>query len=217
MRVSDRGGASARGGALRVVGGALRGRRFGHPAPVTRPTSDRVREAIGSILEARGGVEGARVLELFAGTGALSFEALSRGAREAWLVERDARACHDIDASRRALGLEERSRLLRIELSAQTPLERFGEAPFELVLADPPYALAEDALALLARIASAGLLAQGGLALLEHASRDRLDLEAAPARAIADPLRVVARYRYGESTVSLLRASSEPTHGERRL
>ena len=74
---------------MRIVGGSLGGRRFsGPPGDATRPTSERVREAIASALDARGWIEGAVVLDLFAGTGALAFEALSRGADRAFLVER---------------------------------------------------------------------------------------------------------------------------------
>ena len=82
---------------MRVIGGQLAGRRFGAPSGRgTRPTSDRVREALSSALESRGAFGDAVVLDLFAGTGALSFEALSRGAASAVLVDRDSRAIREL-------------------------------------------------------------------------------------------------------------------------
>jgi 16S rRNA (guanine966-N2)-methyltransferase len=117
---------------VRVVAGEFRGRRLSAPRGVrTRPTADRVREALFSIL---GEVEGARVLDLYAGSGALGIEALSRGAGSAVFVERDPRAAAAIERNLAAVGVE--AALVRDDVS------RFlarAEGSFDLVFCDPPY------------------------------------------------------------------------------
>jgi len=185
---------------LRIVGGELSGRRFGaHVTDATRPTSERVREALASALQARGLFQDARVLDLYAGTGALGFEALSRGAREACFVESDARALKSLRASLKALGLEKRARSLGLQLSASklsTLARQTANAPFDLVFADPPYADLPAAMALLSALPAAGLLSPGAHVVIEYAARDSLDLP--------EHLASVASYRYGDTRVSLL-------------
>jgi 16S rRNA (guanine966-N2)-methyltransferase len=117
---------------MRVVAGEFKGRRLRMPrgAP-TRPTADRVREALFSML---GDVEGARVLDLYAGSGALGIEALSRGAAAAVFVERDARAVATIQANLDAVGAEgDVSRMDALDF-LKRPM-----SPFDLVFCDPPY------------------------------------------------------------------------------
>jgi 16S rRNA (guanine966-N2)-methyltransferase len=154
---------------MRVIAGRLGGRRLAAPrGDATRPTSDRVREALFSIL---GDVTGARVLDLYAGTGALGIEALSRGAARAVFVE----------SARPALAAL-RSNLASLDLAGAgviiaQPIDRavdliLRERPFDLVLADPPYAALAAAAASLERLASAHLLAPDARLVLEHASRD---------------------------------------------
>jgi len=121
---------------MRIIAGAWRGRPIEAPAGIaTRPTSDRAREALFSMLASRlGSFEGLRVADLFAGTGALGLEALSRGAAHCTFVETDRKA---IDALRRnvaRLGAEERA-----DIRAQSALHGVP-GPFDLVLMDPPYA-----------------------------------------------------------------------------
>lgn len=120
---------------MRVVAGAYRGRRLRAPAgTATRPTADRVREAIFSML---GSLEGRRVLDLFAGSGALGIEAASRGAAAVTFVETDPRALQAI-----------RRNLAELELGAEVVRAdaldylRTGSGPFELVFVDPPYSSA---------------------------------------------------------------------------
>ncbi|MDX6699886.1 MAG: rRNA (guanine966-N2)-methyltransferase [Baekduia sp.] len=123
---------------MRVVAGRLGGRRFQAPAGTdTRPTSDRVREALFSAL---GPLEGEAVLDLFAGSGALAIEALSRGAGWAVLVERDARAAAVITRNLDALGLAGDSARLRRRdvLKALKDAREAGET-YDLVFIDPPY------------------------------------------------------------------------------
>lgn len=119
---------------LRITGGELGGRRIRVPRGDVRPTTERVREAVFSIL---GNIAGARVLDLFCGSGALAIEALSRGAAEATLVDtRPATARRNLEA----LGLAERARTVRSD--AARFLRRAEASSFDLVLCDPPYRLA---------------------------------------------------------------------------
>ncbi len=200
-------------GALRIVGGALGGRRFGRPASSTRPTSDRVREAIASIVAARVELEGARVLELFGGTGACSFELLSRGAARAVVVERDADACADIRASMQALGVAERTQLLRLDLTSSKGRESIPAGPFDVVLVDPPYALAPEGLGLIDLLARSGRLAPQALAVLEHRTSDRDKIDAG-LPATSSRLEVVSRYRYGDTSIVLFSALDGAASGE---
>lgn len=130
----------------RIVAGALGGRRLETPAGAgTRPTSDRVREALFSRVESLlGGLEGCGVLDLYAGSGAVGLEAASRGAREAVLVESDQAAAAVARRNVVTLALEERVRVVvaRVErLLAGAP-----RATADLVVADPPYSLGTDQL-----------------------------------------------------------------------
>jgi 16S rRNA (guanine966-N2)-methyltransferase len=186
---------------LRIVGGALRGRRLESPrGAATRPTSERVREALASALDARGALLDARVLDVFAGTGALGLEALSRGAAALVAVDsdRDALAC----LRRNVAGLElsARAHVLPLDLTQKRGalargLARTEVPPFTLVFADPPYALAAQAAALLADLRAAGLLAAGAIVAFEHARRSPPE----PPEGFA-PL---ARYDYGDTSVQL--------------
>lgn len=138
----------------RIISGVAGGRRLQTPSgPATRPTTDRVREALFSRLDHLGLLNGARVLDLYAGSGALGLEAASRGASRVLLVERDPAVAQV--ARRNVSALE----LSTVSVRAE-PVERLlpggpGAAPFDLVLADPPYDLADgpvaDVLALLVR------------------------------------------------------------------
>ncbi|PPK98548.1 16S rRNA (guanine966-N2)-methyltransferase [Kineococcus xinjiangensis] len=152
----------------RIVAGAAGGRTLRVPPGAgTRPTSDRVREALFSRLEALDVVDGARVLDLYAGSGALGLEAVSRGAASAVLVESARAAAAVARANAAALGLPEvRVVADRVEryLAAASP------AGFDLVFADPPYPLGEqDLAAVLAALAPA--LAPRALVVVERSSR----------------------------------------------
>lgn len=120
---------------LRVIAGELGGRRLVAPAQA-RPTTDRVREAVFSAL---GDVEGLAVLDLFAGSGALAIEALSRGAGPAVLVERDPAAVAVIRKNLIALDLITRARVQRRPVATHLRASPSSEAPFRLVFLDPPY------------------------------------------------------------------------------
>jgi 16S rRNA (guanine966-N2)-methyltransferase len=125
---------------MRIVAGRFGGRRLSAPpGRGTRPTSDRVREALFSIL---GPLAGARVLDLYAGSGALGIEALSRGAASAVFVERDARAAAVLRSNLDALGAD--GDIRRVDaIAALRDARRRGET-YDLVLCDPPYRLAPE-------------------------------------------------------------------------
>ena len=173
------------------MAGSLGGRRLAvPPGREVRPTSDRVREALFSTL---GPLDGARVLYLFAGSGALAIEALSRGADSAVLVERDARAAATIRANLHALGLTEPRATLVVRPAAamlSTALTR-GDA-YDLVFLDPPYRQAPDLGADLATSLEP-LLAPGARVVTESDRRAPLDL----------PLPVVHERRYGDTLIRI--------------
>lgn len=181
----------------RIIAGVAGGRTLRTPPGAgTRPTSDRVREAVFSALDARDVVRGSRVLDLYAGSGALGLEAASRGAASVVLVESDRRAADVIASNARDLGLPgvrvERSTVLTVLAGDPGPQDAA-----DLVLADPPYDVGEaDLAAVLARLA-AGWLAPGGLLVLERATRSP-----EPAWPPGFERSGTAR-RYGETTVWL--------------
>jgi 16S rRNA (guanine966-N2)-methyltransferase len=180
---------------MRITGGELGSRALKAPkGTATRPTSDRVREALFSILGGR--AAGARVLDLYAGTGALGLEALSRGASGAVFVERSKEALAALEANVRALGVGARARVLAM------PVERaaraLGAEPFDLVFADPPYADVKSGIAVRAiEAAAVPRMRPGAVLLLEHASRD-------PDPSVGGLAREDAR-TYGDTTVSFYR------------
>ncbi len=156
---------------MRVIAGRLGGRRLVAPAgPATRPTTDRVRESLFSILAGMGVIEGTRVVDLYAGTGALGIEALSRGAAHATFVESARPALAALQENLRGLDLESVSTVVpaRVEKLRAPP----GGARFELVLVDPPWADLAAAVAAVADLVKRGGVAPGATVMLEHASRD---------------------------------------------
>lgn len=150
----------------RIVAGSLGGRRIAVPPRGTRPTSERVREAMFSAIEARVDLDGARVLDCYAGSGALGIEALSRGAAQALFVESDRRAAAVLAANLTALGLS--SAQVRTT-TAEAVAADTAPAGYDLVLADPPYAVSDEAVtALLGLLADHGWLADGALLVIER-------------------------------------------------
>ncbi|MFS8100998.1 16S rRNA (guanine(966)-N(2))-methyltransferase RsmD [Lentzea alba] len=150
----------------RIVAGSAGGRRLKVPPKGTRPTSERVREALFSSLEAMMDLDGAKVLDLYAGSGALGFEALSRGAEHATFVESDKRAAEVLKANARELGFED---VLIANRTAEAYAATEGEK-FDVVFADPPYAVTDDELAKVLR-ALAGRLAEDAVLIVERGSK----------------------------------------------
>lgn len=148
---------------MRVVAGVFKSRALRAPkGSSTRPTSDRVRESLFAVL---GDVEGIRVLDLYAGSGALAIEALSRGAASAVCVESNRQAVATIVENRDSLKLGP-----RLEVVARKVADARVAGPFDLLLADPPWALVTDAVPDIERHLDA--VADGGLVVIEHAARD---------------------------------------------
>jgi 16S rRNA (guanine966-N2)-methyltransferase len=178
---------------MRVVGGTARGRRLvTPPGDAVRPTTDRVREAVFNALGSRGLVHGARVLDLFAGSGALGVEALSRGAAHATFVDDDARARRAVAANLATVGLADRADVVADR--AERFLARYAGPPFDLAFCDPPYAFA----------AWDGLLA--GLAALPVGL---VVAETGDELALPPGWAIVRATRYGRSWVTFATESAE--------
>ena len=145
---------------MRVVAGDLRGRRIESPPGLdTRPTTDKVREAVFNALVSRDLVRDARVADLFAGTGALGIEALSRGADHCTFVERDRNVVRTLRGNLEHLGLEQRSRVVAGDAMSQA-----GSLDVDVVLADPPYQF-DDWPKLLDAVRAPFVVAEAGRAL----------------------------------------------------
>ena len=159
----------------RVIAGIAGGRRLAvPPGTTTRPTSDRAREGLfASLLSELGTFGGARVLDLYAGSGAIGLEALSRGAERVLLVESDARAAAVIKANLKAVDLPGATLAVdRVErLLARRPAGQDPEDRYDLVIADPPYALADKAVIENLTLLQAGWLADDALVVIERATR----------------------------------------------
>ncbi len=161
-------------GTLRIVAGTHRGRRIAAPpGDATRPTSDRVREALFSML---GPLDGERVLDLYAGSGALGLEALSRGAASAVLVEREPRAVAILRANVAALGLGPERAAVRAGDAGSLARAALARAEaYDLLFLDPPYRLAAGLGAALGPVLT-GLLAPGARVVTESSRRAPLAL-----------------------------------------
>ncbi len=158
------------GRGLRVIAGVLRGRRLRvPPGRGVRPTADRVREAVFSSF---GDPSGLAVLDLFAGSGSLGIEALSRGAAEAVFVERDERVAEVLRRNLRELELEGRARVLRCPASTACARLAAEGRRFDLVFVDPPYGSPAAELAALLGAIARDLLVVGGLVVVETDRRD---------------------------------------------
>ncbi len=168
---------------MKITGGALRGRVVpGRPGAGTRPTASRVREALFSMLGQD--LSGLVVLDAFGGSGILSFEALSRGAERAVIVEQSGAAARQIKQAAAALGLAERVQVRRGSSPAELP-----EGPFDLALLDPPYAM--DPAPTLAAVAGR----VSWRVVLEHAARR-------PPPEVAG-LRLEKAKRYGDTGLAI--------------
>ena len=170
---------------MRIIAGKWRGRPIDAPPGVaTRPTADRVRETLFSMLASRlGSFEDLRVADLFAGSGALGFEALSRGARSATFVENDSKAAAIIRRNAEKLGAA-------VQVLAGSALALPRSDPFDLIFADPPYAAGSGSAAV-AAVAQAGWLAPGGWMSVETSRDD--DVE--PGELTVEATRDVGRAR----------------------
>lgn len=175
----------------RIVAGRARGRRLSVPGRGTRPTSDRTREALFDSLAGLLDLDGAVVLDLFAGTGAVGLEALSRGAGRVVFVESDRRAATVLTANVDTVGLSGATIRLLDARSYLAGVPEDGEGVFDFVFADPPYALSEEALAtLLARLVDR--LSAAAIVVVERSRRS-------PAPSWPDVIEPIKSKQYGES------------------
>lgn len=178
----------------RIVAGTAGGRRLVVPkGDLTRPTSERVREALFNALEARGLVRGADVLDLFAGSGALGLEAASRGAASVVLVDSSHQA---VEAARRNVGALGLQRVTVVLDSVERFLAGRPGTPADLVLVDPPYALAEDVLAQVLQ----GLTGPGRMSAAEPVVVVERSTRSAEPRWPPGLVRTAVR-RYGETAI----------------
>lgn len=181
---------------MRIVAGRFRGKKLNSPVgQAIRPTTDRVRESVFNLLMSRLGptLDGVRVLDLFAGTGAIGIEALSRGADYAVFVETDATARGLIREHIIAFGVAARSKLLRRDATDLGPVGNL--TPFDLVFLDPPYGqgLGEKALA---SAVAGGWIAPGATIVSEDTAKSAIDPP--------DGFAVEDERRYGDTAVRLL-------------
>lgn len=172
---------------MRIIAGAWRGRPIeAPPGEATRPTADRVRESLFATLASRlGSFADLRVADLFAGSGALGLEALSRGAAWVTFVEHDRSAASAIRSNAAKLGAGE-----RVEILGASALALPRSAPFDLIFADPPYAPGAGSAAI-AAVLAAGWLAPGGWLSVETVRGDAVD----PASLETDATRDIGRAR----------------------
>lgn len=178
---------------MRVISGIFKGRKLRTLSGYrVRPTSQRVREAIFDLLEVEW--DGCVVLDLFAGSGALGVEALSRGAQRAVFVEMDPAAVELLWKNLSVLGVTERAKVVRADvirfLRKGGSKEQYG-----VVFADPPYGK-QLASKCLMELAKRGWLSKGAMVVIEHSKREHLEEE-------RGSLRLVSRRRYGDTMVSL--------------
>ena len=182
---------------MRLTGGTDRGRKLRAPrGSGTRPTASRVREAIFNIL---GPAPDAPVLDLYAGTGALGIEALSRGAAKAVFIERDARALAALGRNLKEMGLAGRAVIVGAKVAAGIARLADTTDRFAWVFIDPPYA-SNEAEQTLAALASCALLAPGAVIVVEHDKRN-----VPPDQ--AGELYLADRRFYGDTGVSFYRAT----------
>ncbi len=180
---------------MRIIAGTLKGRRLAAPSGQRiRPTSDKLRETLFNVLTPR--VQGARVLDGFAGTGALGLEALSRGAAHVTMVERSRAGLELIEENLRRCRVVEGCAIIRAAMDEA--VERLAAQRFDLILLDPPYDHAQVS-HLLDQVG--GLLADDGLLVLEHARRD-------PGPAEAGALVRQRQITSGDSALSLYAATA---------
>jgi 16S rRNA (guanine966-N2)-methyltransferase len=178
---------------MRIIAGSRKGARIVAPkGRDTRPTGDRVREAVFNLI---GPLEGASVLDLYAGSGAMGLEALSRGAAHVTFVESDRDALRAIERNLAKLGLAG-AEVVAGEVGRRLAADAAQGRRYDLVLIDPPYRMLEDALAKLARHVAA-VVTDDGLVVVESDARENPEL----------PLPLRTSRRYGSSRVTLFEGS----------
>jgi 16S rRNA (guanine966-N2)-methyltransferase len=181
---------------MRIIAGKFRGRKLNSPSSLqTRPTSDRVRETLFNILAPR--IEGARFLDLCAGTGALGIEALSRGAAHVTFVDQSRKMCALIEANVEALMIDEKE-IQVVTAEATEFLRRHakkGAQPFDIIFFDPPYAADYEGVLNYVGENRDPLLARDGVMIVEHYKKNKLEEE-------FNDLQFYRRVKQGDSVLS---------------
>lgn len=178
---------------MRVIAGLHRGRRLlGPRGQAIRPTSDRVKEALFSILGER--TTGARVLDLYAGTGSIGIEALSRGAAHVTFVEADREALRLVRSNLQQCGLEQAANICACQVSQFFRRGTQWSGPYDIVFCDPPYQLTPELIAMASEW-KAGWLADDAVVIIEHGRKADLP-------SVLGPLSQVKRYDYGDTALT---------------
>ena len=187
---------------MRVIAGVHRGRRLlGPKGQAIRPTSDRVKEALFSILGDR--TMGARVLDLYAGTGSIGIEALSRGAAHVTFVETDRVALRLVQANLQQCGFEAATRICACEVSHFFRRETDPDPPYDIVFCDPPYQSTPHLIALMNEW-DRGWLTDDAVVVLEHGRKAQIP-------STIGPLSRVRRYDYGDTALTRFELASKDT------
>ncbi len=185
---------------MRVIAGTQKGRALlAPPRHGVRPTSDKVREALFSIVGPR--IQGARVLDLYAGTGAIGIEALSRGAECARFVESQPAAQRVLRANLTRCGLTSGACVSAMPVSRFLRTRAAADGPYDLVFADPPYQH-DGAAELVTALSDSSLVAPTALVVIEHATRSTWP-------DTVGTLACLRHYRYGDTTLSVYTFSAE--------
>lgn len=185
---------------MRVIAGTVKGRSLmAPPRRGVRPTSERVREALFSIVGFR--IGGARVLDLYAGTGAIGIEALSRGAQHAVFVESQPPALRVLRANLTRCGLSACAEVYAMPVARFLGAPTIAGGPYDVVFADPPYRK-EGIAALLQALESRGTVTPHSLVILEHATKTLVP-------AATGDFTCLRQYRYGDSTLSVFALRAE--------
>ena len=186
---------------MRIIGGTARGRRLKAPkGRALRPTAARVKEALFNILPRD--LSGVKVLDLFAGTGNVTVEALSRGAAEAILIDASAQSTKTIRENLRRLDLADRAKVWTAPVSRALRLLARQQETFDIIFLDPPYdqRLVETTIQMVAR---GGLLRDSGTLIAEHSTREKIAQN-------YDALMLRDQRRYGDTLLSFFKFDAKP-------
>jgi 16S rRNA (guanine966-N2)-methyltransferase len=169
---------------LRVIAGIARGRKLKAPKGVnTRPTTDKIKESMFNIIQAN--IEGRDVLDLFAGTGALGIEAISRGASSAIFVDSDIYACKTIIENLTALGFDINAVVMRKDILLALKALSKESKSFDLIFMDPPYGSGLE-LSTLLDLVKFNIIREGGIIVIEHSSKDALPQNVGPVKQLKE-------------------------------